>query len=130
MHKMREIVIYLKLNNLWVDKQQLYLVGSRLVQQTEQNGVQAYAFACPRGPGQQQMWHLGQIVGTRRACDILAQSQRQQGRGRTEGFVLHDIAEAHHRAPVIGHFNAHGIRAGNGGLHAHRLGLEAHGNIL
>ncbi len=52
-HQMGKIVVDLKFHDLGVDKQQLHFVGPRLVQQAEQNGVQAYAFACPGGPGQQ-----------------------------------------------------------------------------
>ncbi len=76
------------------------------------------------------MGHLGQIVGARRARNVLAQGQRQQRRSAAEGIIPDDVPEAYDRALVIGHLHSYGIRAGNGGLHAYRLRLEDHGDIL
>ncbi len=127
---MRNAVVDVELHHLGVDHQELHFIRAGPEQYAGNDGVDADAFPGACGAGHQQVGHLGQVRHDGLAADILPQGEGQLG------FRLHDavgfqhLPQGDHADGLVGHLDAHGGLAGDGGHDPHLLGGQVQGDIV
>ena len=129
-HKMRFVGVHGHFDALGVNEQQLHVLGLGAVQQTDENAVEAHAFARARSTRHKQMRHAGEVGHNGLARYVLAQNHGQGAATLAEGFAGCQFPEIDGFAVIVGYFNTHGIRTGNGRLNTHGHGLERQRQII
>ena len=121
---MRDALVHREFEHLGVDHDEAALLGPELIEKREHHGVDGHRFSGPRGSGDQQMRHAGQIDDHRRAADVLAERETKLATGLLEGGRGEQLAQAHGLAAYVGKLESDHVAPRNDGdAHRHR----AHG---
>ena len=120
--QMRNAVVAAQLHHLGVDHQQLNLLGRGLVQQADDDGIDADRLAAAGGAGDEQVRHFGQIRQADASGDILAQRDRKPAFGVDELLAVDDLPDGDGGDILVGDFDADGSLVGDGRFDTHPAG--------
>ena len=126
----RQRIENLQLHDLRIHHDHAHVFRGRAVEDRADDGVDADGFAGAGGTRDEQVGHLGEVGDQRLAGDVLAQRDRQLGLGAAPVLALEDLAHADGRGVLVGHLDADGGLAGDGGEDAYRLRAHAEGDVL
>ena len=122
-------VIYAQLHHLGVDHDELYLIGSGLVEQAQDQGVHAHGLARAGGTGNEHMGQLCDVAHDALAADILAQSKAELGFCVDKLGRLKNIPQIHGADDFVGHLDAHGGDLVRDGGDAHVDHAQSQGQV-
>ena len=128
--QMRNAVVAAQLHHLGVDHQQLNLLGRGLVQQADDDGIDADRLAAAGGAGDEQVRHFGQIRQADASGDILAQRDRKPAFGVDELLAVDDLPDGDGGDILVGDFDADGSLVGDGRFDTHPAGSQIQGDII
>ncbi len=103
---MRNAFVVAQFQPLRVDQNQAHLIGSRLVQNRHDHGVDGHALACARRAGNQQVRHSRQVGGDDAAVDVFAHGDRHLRLRSHELLRLDVLAQPDDFALAVRHLNA------------------------
>ena len=106
--KMGYAIIDAQLHHLRVDHDELHLIRSGFIEQTEDQGVHAHGLTGAGGTGDKHVGKLCDIAHDALAADILAQSKAELGFCVYKLGRLNDIPEIHSADDLVGHLDAYG----------------------
>ena len=127
---MGNAVVNAQLHHLGVNHDELHIVGTCLVQQTDDNGIHAHGFTGTGGTGDQQVGHFGNV--THDAASVNALAQRNGGHGFCLGKLggIDNLPQGDRRDRAVRYLDAnHGDLSGNGS-DADAGRAQTQGNII
>ena len=119
--QVRDAVVNAQLQHFRIDHDEAHFIGCGFEQNRHNHAVYAYRLARAGHTGYQQVRHFRQIADNRHAGNVFAQCYGELGFGIGEHWRGEDFAQHHFLAFFIRQLDAHGIFAGNGFHHTHRL---------
>src|ERR1035437_3840065 len=128
--QVRQRVVLLQLDHLRVNHDEAELVGGEAVEQGTDDGVDADGFAGTGAAGDEQVRHFREVGDNGVAVNVFAQRQRDTGFDVAPFVGLEEVAHNHRSLDRVGHFNAYGALAGNGGQDVEALGFEGGREIV
>ena len=122
--QVRNPVVNIELDLFRVNENQLYLVRTRLVKQTDEQAVDTYGFTHTGGTGNQQMGHFRDIEIDRRAGNVLAKRGGELAFRLRELLVLDKLAHVDRIDGFIRDLDADGALSGDNAVAAHAAGSK------
>ena len=119
-----------QLNDLGVDEDELDILGAGTEQEADDDGVDADRLTTAGRTCNQQMGHLAQVGNLCRTGNILTQGHGQRAAHVDVILGFKHRADVDGRANFIGHLDADGGFAGDGGLDTHTGGGQVQGNVI
>ncbi len=129
-HKVGDVVVELELDDLRINEHEFDFFGRALVQDREDDGIDADGFARASCARDEEVGHLGEVDELDFAGDVLAESDGDFHLGLAEVIALDELAQGDDSAALVRHFDADGVLAGDGRDDAHAGGGEAKGDVV
>ena len=129
-HQVRQALVRAEFDHFRVDHQHADFVGPAGHEHRDDDRVQADALARARPAGDQQVRQRGQVDDHRVARHVLAQEDGDAHLLRLAVGLLHDLAQADDLPLGVGHFDADGVLARDGGHDPHARHAQGDGQVV
>ncbi len=127
---MGDAIVLRQLHDFGVDEEELDVLGAGTEEQAHDDAVDTDGFTAARAARNEQVGHLAQVGHLGHTGNVLAQGNAQGRSHPQERLALKHAADINRSLFVVGHLDAHGRLARDGGLHAHIRHGQIQGDVI